>query len=73
MKTIITKEERLQIHGILVLGQIAAKQMKQCDEALNILLEAKDDFETGLLNEEYFEDNLRVDYQLKRMGITVKK
>ena len=72
MKKIITKEERLQIHGIIALGQLAAKQMKECDRVLNDILEAGDD-DTGCLNEEYFEDIPKVDKAIKKLGITIKK
>ena len=73
MKKIITKTERLQIHGIIALGGIAAKQMQECDKALNEVLEAKDDVESGVLNELYFEDNPNVDRALKILEITIKK
>mgnify|MGYP001568998746 CR=1 FL=1 len=73
MKKIITKTERLQIHGIIALGCIAAKQMEECDKALNEVLEAEDDIESGALNELYFENNPNVDRVLKILKITIKK
>lgn len=72
MKKEITKQERLQIYGIITLGCIAAKQMKNCDDALNEILEAEDGFDTGALNEEYFEEYHQIDKRLKQMGITIK-
>lgn len=71
----ITKEERLQLIGLVTLQNKANKMIDECDKAMVDIIGKGDgitDDRAGHLSELCFNDSLDVDKALKNMEIKVK-
>ncbi len=75
-KTEITKNERLQLIGLMTIASLNYKKLKEADNAMIEIIGVSEDKwgsdYAGKLSDEYFEDNPNVDRCLKDMGIKVK-
>lgn len=74
-KKVITKVEKLQIEGLMILAHQAYKQMTVCDKAMRKILEYESKYngsDCGLLSDAYYNDNYDVSTTLRDMGIKIK-
>lgn len=73
-KKVITKTERLQIEGLMILAHQAYKQMSACDKAMAKILNysSKYGISCGLLSDAYFNNDYNVVETLKAMEIKIK-
>ena len=69
MKKYITKDERLQIIGLMALAREAGKKLNEAADVMNRIIKADDDY--SMLNDIVW-DETSVDKALKDMGIVVK-
>ncbi len=70
LKLKISKQERLVLLGLMYLANEAYKQSKACDDAMNTLLGAKEEWGT-LLSDEWLQEKPNLDKTLKNMGIKI--
>ena len=70
----ISKDQRLQLIGLMTLVSQAYQKMNEVDKAMQSIVGSKNSYDmAGPLSEEYFEDNPNVDECLKQMKIKVVK
>lgn len=70
MRKNITKNERLQLLGLLTLAQQHYRIEKQASEAIDEILEDEEHY--SLLTDAVYEDNTNIDKILQNMGIEIK-
>lgn len=74
MKTKVTKNERLQLLGIVVIAQQHAKQVMECERALADILGVEVEswgYDLGHFQDIIYEQDVNIDALLKKSDIEV--
>lgn len=73
MKTTITKKERLQLQGLISLGQAWSQKAEDVYNAACELMGEKPNEERGFISDVIYDGNNKdVDHLLKQLGVKVK-